>query len=1061
MEGVIVRSNSSSPLATTPFKRETQSEFPSKQPKMSLNNTHEPVSIKLIPKRITEAHLNYLCEKGRLREAIAALDSISERGSKVRTDTFNRLIKSCTQANSIHLGRKLHNHIGLVSVLDPFTETKLLGMYAKCGSFEDARKVFDEMRERNLYTWSAMIGACSREQRWKEVVGLFYKMVMGDGIVPDYFLFTKILQACGKCGDVETGRLIHSIAIRSGMSYETRLANSILAVYAKCGRLDWAKRFFWKMEVKNKVSWNSIITGYCLKGEIREARKVFDFMREEGIEPNLVTWNILITSYNQSGNFELAMEMMEEMQSFEITPDVVTWTTMISGLAQNNRVSQALEMFGEMLLAGVEPNEITVTAVISACASLKALPIGVELHSFAVKIGCTENVLVGNSLIDMYSKCGKLDAAQRAFDLIAMKDVYSWNSMIGGYCQAGYLGKAHDLFSKMQISDVPPNVVTWNTMITGYMRNGDEDQGMDLFQKMVKDGTIKRDTASWNTVISGYLQNGNKNKALGIFRQMQSLFVRLNSISILSLLPACANLIAVKKVKEIHGCVLRRSLQPELAVANSLIDSYAKSGTILYSRNIFDGMSNKDVTTWNRMIAGYVLHGHSCVALNLFDLMEKVGLKPNGETFVSIISACGPAGMVDEGKRFFSSMTENYNISPDLDHYLAMIHLFGRSGRLEEAIEFVKNMAIEPDFSVWSALLTAGRIHGNTRLVVLAGERLLGLKPGDAFIQRFVLQTCASCGISADCLNMRNHSTGNETKESLGLSWIELRNRVHTFVAGDQSKTNSDILYPWIRSIARKIRGCAPRDGLCIQEEEKEETGGVHSEKLAIAFALFGTPQASQCIRVVNSLRICGDCHQTAKFISRTYRCEIYLCIEEGQMEEIRGIGVSGFSAESGKFKNSTAKDGRNTSSSQMFGEPFIWMNRLEDGIKGRTTPKEHKDRMIEGFNQNKVSAIAFLQAKATTNSGARHTGQKSPNRKLWEKFICSRAEVKRRRSLRHGGKLRPRQPSDVIVFVGCLWIRPTINLKIQLRRFYKRQLRISMIPRQRSMEEFLPLPCL
>ncbi|KAE9467390.1 hypothetical protein C3L33_00703, partial [Rhododendron williamsianum] len=859
MEGVIMRSNSSSPLATTPFKRETHPEFPSKLPKISVSKTHEPLPIKLNPRRITEARLNHLCGAGRLREAIEALDSISRRGSKVRPDTFNRLIKSCVQARSILLGRKLHNHIGLVSDLDSFTEIKLLGMYAKCGSLEDARKVFDEMRERNMYAWSAMIGACSREQRWREVVELFYGMVVGDGIVPDFFLFIKILQACGKCGDVGTGRLIHSIAVRSGMSAETRLANSILAVYAKCGRLSWAKRFFGKMEVKNKVSWNAIITGYCLKGEIGEARQLFNLMREEGIEPNLVTWNILMTSYNQSGNFELAMEVMEEMKSFGITPDVITWTTMISGLAQNNRKSRALEVFGEMLLAGVEPNEITVTAVISACASLKALSIGEKLHSFAVKIGCTEDVLVGNSLIDMYSKCGKLDAARRAFDLIARKDVYSWNSMIGGYCQAGYLGKAHDLFINMQVSDIPPNVVTWNTMITGYMRNGDEDQGLDLFQRMVKDGNIKRDTASWNSVISGYLQNGNKDKALGIFRQMQSLFVRPNAVSILSLLPACANLVAAKKVKEIHGCVLRRNLQPELFVANALIDSYAKSGAILYSRNIFDGMSRKDVKTWNRMIAGYVLHGRSYVALDLFDQMKKVGLKPNQETLVSIISACGLTGMVDEGKRVFSSMTENDDISPCLDHCLAMVHLFGRSGRLEEAIDFVENMAVEPDFSVWSALLIAARIHVNTRLVVYAGERLLELKPGDAIIQRFVLQTYALCGISADSLNMRKHVEGNETKESRGRSWIEVKNKVHTFVVGDHSKTNSDILYAWIRTIARKIRGCAPRDGLHIQEKEKEEIGAVHSEKFAIAFALVGTPQASRCIRIVNDLRILLD----------------------------------------------------------------------------------------------------------------------------------------------------------------------------------------------------------
>ncbi|XP_057470112.1 pentatricopeptide repeat-containing protein At1g19720 [Actinidia eriantha] len=867
MDGLILSSNSSSPLATS-FK--ASSEFSSKplKPKISVPKTQEPVSVKPGP-RITDSHLNYLCKNGRLSEAIAALDSIAQCGSKVKPHTFTRLIQSCTDANSIHLGRKIHEHIGLLSEIDQFVVTKLVGMYAKCGSLVEARQVFDEMGERNLFTWSAMIGACSREGKWREVVKLFYSM-MEDGVVPDNFLFPKILQACGNCGDGETGKLIHSIVIRSGMSSKIRVSNSILAVYAKCGRLSLARRLFEKMEGKDEVSWNSIISGYCLKGEIQEARRLLNLMREDGIDPVSITWNMLITSYNQLGNCELAVEVMKEMESLGITPDVITWTSMISGFAHNNRTNQALELYREMILAGVEPNKVTLATAISACASLKALREGMELHSIAVKIGIFVDIVV-NSVIDMYSKCGKLEAAQRVFDTTLEKDVYTWNSMIGGYCQAGYLGKAHDLFMKMHGSDVSPNAITWNIMITGYMENGEEDQAMDLFQRMEKDGTVKRDTASWNSIISGYLQNGHKNKALGIFRQMQSLFVRPNSVTILSLLPACANLVAVKKIKEIHGCVFQGNLESDLSVANALIDSYAKAGNIVYSRTIFDRMQTKDIITWNTMIASYVLHGCPHPALEVFDQMKKVGLKPNRGTFVYIISACGLAGMVDEGKQIFSSMVEKYNVFPCLEHCLAMVHLFGRSGKLEEAIRFVENMAIETDFTVWLALLTAGRSYGNVGLVAYARERLLELKPRNVSIQSFALQTYALCGIS--------EGEASETRKSLGWSWIEVKNTVHTFTAGDQSKRNSEGLYSWIRSITGKIWAPDPHDGRCIEEEEeeKEEIGGVHSEKLAIAFALIGSPQASQSIRIMKSLRICGNCHRMAKFVSKTYGCEIYL----------------------------------------------------------------------------------------------------------------------------------------------------------------------------------------
>ncbi|XAR61710.1 hypothetical protein NMG60_11016208 [Bertholletia excelsa] len=661
------------------------------------------------------------------------------------------------------------------------------------------------------------------------------------------------------------------------MSSEIRVNNTILAVYAKCGKLSLARKFFDKMDGKDKVSWNSIITGYCLTGKIEEARWLLSLMQKDGFEPGLVTWNIFITSYNQLGNCDLAMEVMKEMEGCGITPDVVTWTSMVSGLAQSNRIVQALDMFREMLLVGVEPNAVTLMTAISACASFTALWKGMELHSIAVKMGLDEDVLIRNSLIDLYSKCGKLEAARQVFDMILEKDVCTWNSMISGYCQAGYCGKAHDLFMSMLQSGIAPNVITWNVMITGHMQNGDEDLAMDLFQRMEKDGTIKRDTASWNSLIAGYLQNGQKNKALGIFRQMQLYCVRPNPVTILSLLPACANLVDAKKVKEIHACVFRHNLLSDLSVLNSLIDSYAKAGNLVYSRKIFDRMSTKDIVTWNTMIAGSVLLGCSNTALALLEQMKNVGLKLNRGTFLSVISACGLGGMVEKGKQIFSSMTEDYFVLPSMEHYVAMVHLFGRAGRLEEAVEFIENMTIEPDFSVWSALLIACKVHGNVNLAIYAGERLLELKPGNALIQQFVLQMYATRGNSDESFNARKAYKGNDTERSLGWSWIEVRNVVHTFVAGDQSKPNSEILHSWVKKMAGEIRKPESHQGLFFLEEENEEISGVHSEKLAIAFALIGSTQASKSIRIIKNLRICSDCHRVAKFISMTHGCKIYL----------------------------------------------------------------------------------------------------------------------------------------------------------------------------------------
>lgn len=827
----------------------------------------------------TDQKLKRLCRDGRLQEAIAMLD---DEGSTVATKTYISLLQSCIDSKSIAEGRQLHEKIGLVRNPTAFVETKLVSMYAKCGHLEEARKVFAAMRERNLFSWSALINGYAREHRWEEVLSILFQMIE-EGVMPDAFLFPKFLQACANLGDAETGRLLHSLAVRTGLSelaVEAHVSNSILAMYAKCGDLGSAKRFFDKMGTRDRVSWNSLISGHCQCGELEEALRLFERMLQvEGIEPGLVTWNILITSYNQIGKADVAMGLMKKMGHSGLVPDVVTWTSMISGFTQNNRPEQALDLFLQMQHAGVSANHVTFASAISACASLKDCRAGAQLHAGAAKAGCAGRSLVGNSLTDMYAKCGRLEEARGAFDGTAERDVFTWNSLIGGYAQAGYCGKAYDLFSRMEGLGVRRNVVTWNVMISGYLQSGDVDQAMELFRSMEADG-VERSTSSWNLLISGSLQNSQRNAALGIFRQMQSLGQRPNHITILSVLPACANILSHLKVKEIHACALRAGLFSEVSVSNSLVDAYMKSGDVSSAESVFAGMPSRDVLSWNSLIDGYVLHGRPAAAVDVFRRMSSEGeVEADHATFSGLLHAYGLGGMVAEGRELFASMAGELHVRPTSEHYAAMVHLFGRSGRLTEAAGFIDKMPLEPDSKVWAALLTAGRAHGDAASAKLAVENLLRLKPRSPVIKWLSLQLHAKLGGDGGdpptTSKLKKSGGGNE---ALGCCWVGEKNKVHTIPAGDVAMLGSEPIRKMLDGIAKRMelteRGVPSRQ-LAIEDEEREEAVGIRCEKIALAFSLVRT--SSGVIRIVKNLRVSAGGHAAAKFISRAFQREILI----------------------------------------------------------------------------------------------------------------------------------------------------------------------------------------
>ncbi|KAH9291934.1 hypothetical protein KI387_042880, partial [Taxus chinensis] len=318
-----------------------------------------------------------------------------------------------------------------------FVGNALVCMYAKCGSLEGARHVFDRMPQRNVVSWNALLSGYARN---------------------------------GGVG--ETFKVFQQMPERNVVSWTTMIAG-----YGQNGFLQEASELFDKMPEKNVVSWTCMISVYAQNGYVDEAQQLFDRMPDR----NSVTWVAMITGYAQIGEVEEALKLFEKMP----VQNVVSWNAVISGCAQNGYSQKALKLFRQMQVQGVKPNSTTFSCVLSACAELAALEQGMEIHEDIVKSGLESDFFVGNALVDMYAKCGSIRVARYLFDKMISRDVISWNAMIAGYALHGFGKEAVELFEKMRCCGPCPDHVTFVGVLSACCHAGLLVEGWKYFNDMI------------------------------------------------------------------------------------------------------------------------------------------------------------------------------------------------------------------------------------------------------------------------------------------------------------------------------------------------------------------------------------------------------------------------------------------------------------------------------------------------------------------------------------------------------------------------------------------------
>ncbi|KAJ0647393.1 putative tetratricopeptide-like helical domain superfamily [Helianthus annuus] len=662
------------------------------------------------------------------------------------------------------------NHCNIIksgTIGDTYTANILLTGYVKNPQLQLAHKLFDEMPQRDAVSWNSLIAGYVNHGVLESTWAVLTRM-KHCGFWFDEYTFGSILKGVGSNERLFAGQQLHACIVKTGYEQNVYSGSALLDMYAKCGRVNDARKCFDCMPERNTVSWNALISGYVETGDRFNCFSLFESMHREGVRlddgtfsplltlfdsPDLYkqtvqvhcaiikhgmlsdcsVLNATISAYSGCGSVEDAKKVFDSASDER---DIVSWNAMLAAYLEHDKRVLAFNLFSMMQNLGFEPDIYTYTSMISSCFEEEVTNQGQPLHALVIKRGVEHLIPVSNSLMAMYSGSNGV-----------------------------YMDNAIRIFNEMEVKDH----VSWNSMLTGLSQHGFSENALKLFQIM-QSGNVGMDYYAFSTVLR-----------------------------------SCADVAALQLGQQIHALALRSGYESNEFVTSNLIVMYSKCGTIEDARRSFETSYKQNAVTWNSMMFAYAQHGQGHVALDLFSQMKISKVKMDHITFVAVLTACSHNGLVEKGYTFLKTMESGYGISPRMEHYACVIDLYGRAGRLKEAENIVKEMPFQPDAMVWKTLLGACRLCGEVVLATRVGKLLLESQPYDHCTYVLLCELYGHLKWWDEIAVLKRTMKEKGVKKMPGWSWIEVGNQMHAFHAASRSHTRNEDIRQMLRTLTNDI----------------------------------------------------------------------------------------------------------------------------------------------------------------------------------------------------------------------------------------------------------------
>jgi pentatricopeptide repeat protein len=581
--------------------------------------------------------------------ALDYFQRMQEQGIFPNAVTFVSIFAACGGLGASTMGKDLHAEIVREDLLKSniLVGNAVVDMYVKCGELTKAQEVFDELPCRDVVSWNIIITGYAQLGLTEEVLN-YYEQMQHEGLPPDIVTIVCILAACASLGAVQKGKEIHADILKEGfLATNMMIGTALVDMYAKCGELTKAEEVFDGLSVQDPLAWNALILGYTQQGYDMGALDCYERMRHSGSCPDAFTLSTIVKACGNVGVVDKGAEiycytignevltedrllltalldmyikfgdLLKAEEVFDKVPshDIVSWNILIAGYVEHGSAEEAVDCFELMQQHDVLPDEFTIISILKACGSLGSIYKGEEIYAIVVTEGLLKtSITIGNALVDMYAKCGKLKKANDLFDEFPVKDVVSWNILISGYAQYGLHDEVLNAFRRMQEMGVTPDASTFLCMLKTCGNMVTINAGQEIHDAIMKENLIEKDIAIGNAVIDMYIK--------------------------FSLIPRAQEVFDGLPIKDIVSWTVLISGYAQLGKDDSVVN--------LFNRMLGEGIE-PDLVTFTVVLTACSHAGLVDQGLMYFNVMSKVyGIAPTFEHQTCLVDLFSRAGQFDQ-----------------------------------------------------------------------------------------------------------------------------------------------------------------------------------------------------------------------------------------------------------------------------------------------------------------------------------------------------------------------------------------------------------------------------